>query len=119
LLAGAVGLLVIDWGQTHDLARRNQVYYQTPACQDPETRSLAILYNGSCPTESRQPYHELNPLLPKNPSSGDVDKYFALAIIGTHPCRRSRAPHALALRDVTPVCPVTRNVSVKAPLVLL
>jgi hypothetical protein len=83
LLGGAIGLMVIDWGQTHDLARRNQAYYTTPACQDPETRSLAILYNGSCPMQSTRPYREVNPLLPKNPSSGDVDKYFVLAIAGT------------------------------------
>jgi hypothetical protein len=79
ILGGAMGLLAIDWAQTHDLARRNTTYYLTPACSDPATRSLA----GPCPPQSSQPYHEVNPLLPNNPSTGDVDKYFAIAMVGT------------------------------------
>jgi hypothetical protein len=81
LLGGAIGLLAIDWAQSRDLAQRNATYYLTPACSDPATRGFAL--SGPCPPQSSHPYHETNPFLPSNPSTGDVDKYFALAIVGT------------------------------------
>jgi hypothetical protein len=81
MLGGALGLLAIDWAQSHDLAQRNSTYYLTPACSDPATRGIALA--GPCPAQSSHPYHEVNPFLPSNPSSGDVDKYFFLAMAGT------------------------------------
>jgi hypothetical protein len=55
LLAGALALQVIDWGQTRDMVRRPQI----------------------------EDFHENNPLLGKNPSIGRVDRYFALRMAGT------------------------------------
>src|SRR5688572_11355512 len=63
LLGGAMTLLVVDWGQTRDMTRHPN-------------------YIGRCP-QCGSPYYEHNPILGKSPSIGDVDKYFALAILGT------------------------------------
>jgi hypothetical protein len=70
LLAAATTLLVVDWGQTRDLTR---TYTETSA-------SL----NGQAPLITRRRTHrETNPLLGDNPSIGDVDKYFAGALLLT------------------------------------
>jgi hypothetical protein len=70
LLAAATTLLVVDWGQTRDLTR---TYTETSA-------SL----NGQAPLITRTRTHrETNPLLGDNPSIGDVDKYFAGALLLT------------------------------------
>jgi hypothetical protein len=53
LLGAAVGLLVVDWGQTRHITREPNRFY------------------------------EKNPLLGSHPSLGEVDRYFALAILGT------------------------------------
>jgi hypothetical protein len=53
MLAGAVGLTVLDWGQTRHLASRPDIYA------------------------------ERNPALPLHPSQHQVDRHFALAIAGT------------------------------------
>lgn len=53
LLVSAETLLVADWGQTHHVARH--------------------------PDE----HLENNPVLGSHPSSGDVDRYFAVATLGT------------------------------------
>ena len=53
LATGAVGLLIVDWGQTRYIAK------------NPEKHS------------------EMNPILGDHPSVGRVDAYFALATLGT------------------------------------
>jgi hypothetical protein len=74
-------LLVVDWAQTRTIARQESESYATPACSDPDTRNNPLA--GSC-TATRTPVRkELNPLLPDNPSVGQVDKYFAVAMVGT------------------------------------
>lgn len=75
LLGGALGLLVIDWGQTRDLAKSHE--YVTPACKDPSTRRFVE------PCEQAPLYREFNPFLPAYPSTADVDRYFAIAVLGT------------------------------------
>jgi hypothetical protein len=62
LLAAATTLLVVDWGQTRNMTR-SPLYITRCNCQDP--------------------YYEHNPILGKSPSIGEVDKYFALSILGT------------------------------------
>jgi hypothetical protein len=63
LLGAATTLLVIDWGQTRNMTRSPLYITRCPDCQ--------------------APYYEHNPILGKSPTIGEVDKYFALAILGT------------------------------------
>jgi hypothetical protein len=63
LLGAATALIVVDWGQTRNMTRSPLYISRCPDCQDP--------------------YYEHNPILGKSPSIGEVDKYFALAILGT------------------------------------
>jgi hypothetical protein len=81
MLGVATALLVIDWGQTRNLAREETVTYATPACSDPNTRNHPLA--GSCPPQRQRVHTESNPLLPKHPNVGEVDKYFAVAMLGT------------------------------------
>jgi hypothetical protein len=55
MLGAATALLVVDWGQTRDMTRQ-------PAYRE---------------------FHEYNAILGKNPSVGDVDRYFGIAILST------------------------------------
>ena len=70
LLGTAATLLVIDWGQTLSITH--------------ETETTASL-NGQTPVVvSRQrPYHEKNPILGSDPSKNEIDRYFAVALLGT------------------------------------
>jgi hypothetical protein len=63
LLGAATALIVVDWGQTRNMTRSPLYITRCPDCKDP--------------------YYEHNPILGKSPSIGEVDKYFALAILGT------------------------------------
>ena len=63
LLGGAMTLLVVDWGQTRDLVRRPYCVRNIPSCQTN--------------------YYERNNLIGEDPSIGNVDKYFTVAILGT------------------------------------
>jgi hypothetical protein len=74
MLAGALTVSVLDWGQTRDLARR-----QDHAC-----------LTGTTPTETKTTcysspvYSEgTNFLLPKHPTTAQVDKSFALGMAAT------------------------------------
>lgn len=81
LLAGAFGLLVVDWAQTLDIARTEQVHYSTPACADPATRSQP--WAGACTQQRRRVYNEYNPFLGREPSVAEVNRYFIAALGGT------------------------------------
>lgn len=78
MLGGAIGLLAIDWAQTHNLVQRQR--YTEQECNDPGFRATPY---APYVCQSEPVYNELNPFLPNHPSTGDVDKYFALAIVGT------------------------------------
>jgi hypothetical protein len=78
LLGGALALLAIDWSQTRDLARRQA--YTRQECEDPGFRATPY---APYVCEQKAVYHELNPLLPHHPTTGDVDRYFALATAAT------------------------------------
>lgn len=66
LLAASLAVQVIDWGQTRSVAR--------------ETTSASL--NGQTPVVSRT-YYERNPFIGENPTTGDVDKYFAAQMLAT------------------------------------
>lgn len=79
LLGGALGLMVVDWAQTRDLARQTQ--WNKPECADAGFRSAPAAVNAQCATVPV--YREINPLLPSHPTTAQVDRYFALAMLGT------------------------------------
>lgn len=85
LLASAIGLLVVDWGQTRDLATRVST---VPRC----TSSTGHCVEGridadgriiELPPRQRRVYAESNPFLGEHPTRSEVDRYFLLAIAGT------------------------------------
>jgi hypothetical protein len=79
MLGGALGLMAVDWAQTRDLARQTQ--WNKPECADAGFRSAPAAVNAQCATVPV--YREINPLLPSHPTTSQVDRYFALAMIGT------------------------------------
>lgn len=73
LLAGALGVYVVDWGQTRDLAKRVQT----------STVCVTTSQETMCQSFSTPVYSESGPLLPKHPTTQQVDRHFALAMAGT------------------------------------
>lgn len=77
MLGAAVGLLVIDWGQTRDLVNGEEC-----------TRWVDQIGPNGGLGSRRETYQcrvkkESNPLLGDYPSRQEVDRYFALALLGT------------------------------------
>lgn len=78
MLAGVLTLSVIDWGQTRDLARRQQRSCFTASIEgQPGSTSTA------CTSSPVYKEDGMNPFLPAHPTTAQVDKSFALGMLAT------------------------------------
>lgn len=77
LLGSALALSAIDWGQTKYATRETVTTTEIRRFHTDGTETVE-----TSTTTSRQ-YREENPFLGRHPSRGDVDRYFAIAALGT------------------------------------